>query len=160
MNTNRKGSALLIVLAVIAVLAIATGCVNQLWPAERPSAAVTSYVGEPTGGFPITTLGNAKATKQKVQVKHVTTMIDLKAALDKDDAIYNIAMDELNLRIQASQAMYDKYVGTPEAPGLLGSVLFAALAGLGVHTYNKNTMYSEAEVKALAGTKPENKHTA
>jgi hypothetical protein len=145
-----KGSVLVIVMVVVAVLAIATGCVNQFWPTEKPSAAVSQYVGEPTtGGLPITTLGNAKATKQKVQAKHVITAIELKAAMDKDDAMYALVTEELNLRIAAAQQMYDKYVGTPEAPGLIGSLLFASLAGLGVNIYNKKTMYSEAEVAAM-----------
>lgn len=148
---SRKGAVLLVVLAVIALLAIATGCLNQFWPVEKPSAAVTAYVGDSptTGGLPITTLSNAKATKQRVQAKHIITAIELKASMDKDDAMYALVTEELNLRIQTAQQSYDKYIGTPEAPGLVGSILFAGLAGLGVHTFNKKTMYSEAEVAAM-----------
>lgn len=119
---KKFGFATLFVIAIIAALALATGVLEQVWPAAQPSTIAQRLVSptEKINTFPITTLANIKDQKQRLEVIDATT---------------KIVRGEFELKIQQSQAAY--------------STVAAMLSAYGMALYKKQTMYSEDEVKAI-----------
>lgn len=151
----KRGSALIVVLAVVALIAVGTGILENFWPAESDSVAVRAYLGEDVtkSTFPITTLGTLKKKKQAIRIKYIVSNLDLQAALNKNDAVYEFAIGEITPRVIAAKKSYDTYVGTYDKPGLALAGLLALLTGAGVKLYDKNTMYNENEVEVIKNGK-------
>lgn len=133
---KNTGSALVIAVVIIGAVALFSGVIEGIFPAPQASPLAQEFVGPelPINNFPLTTLGELKNQKQKLDVIEATT--DIVAA-------------EYDEKISGSQNAYNKLIGTIDNPGLLGAGIAALLAGYATALYKNKTLYSETEVAAI-----------
>lgn len=135
----KAGSVLVIALVVIAAVAMFSGVIEGIFPAQQSSKLAQTFVS-PDGTvdiFPITTLGSLKNQKQKLDVLVATADIVGKEYEDK---------------IGTAQKTYDKFIGTIDNPGLFGAAIAALLSGYLTKLYKDKTLYSEGEYKEALAT--------
>lgn len=127
---KKTGEVLIGILLVVTAVAILSGCITGFWPAEQLSGTAQRFI-EPSKDadtFPITTLGNIKDKKQKLEVIKATADIVTKEIYDK---------------AKASQDVYN--LMTPIAAAMLSFYLTSL--------YKNRTMYSETEVTEIKNGK-------
>lgn len=125
-----------ILLCVAVLLLIGAGCQiasDTFWPVAKAKQAKI-YVGEDPNG--IQTLGQAKATRQAVIMKHITTQLDAKHVMEKDKAIYKVAIEQANINIEAALAEKESMIGTVQSPGWLTSMVLGG-SGFGLYLAGK-----------------------
>jgi hypothetical protein len=133
---KKTGTALVAILAIVAVVVVFSGVLERVWIAPQVSPVVQATLSpdKPVNYFPITTLGQIKDKKVQLEMLKVTT---------------GIIDAELNLKAATSQATYDSLIGTINSPGLFGAVLLATATGFVTSAYKNKTMYSENEVTEI-----------
>lgn len=133
---KNTGTAIVAILIVVGAIALFSGILEGIFPAQQASPLAQEFVGptQPVNTFPITTLGELKDQKQKLDVISATT---------------DIVAKEYDEKIGASQQAYNKLIGTIDNPGLFGAAISALLAGYLTKLYKDKTMYSEVEVEKI-----------
>jgi hypothetical protein len=135
-----------IVLVVLAMVAAGCGILMDHYPTMMPKG-LSEYVNTPVvtsvaavDNAPIqepikagiTTIGKAEAVKEAAVVKHLVTQLDLKAAMEKDQAVYTEAIAQAALHIQQAIAERESMIGSIDKPGWLMTLLLGA-TGLGAY---------------------------
>jgi hypothetical protein len=142
------------ILAAIILLAVA-GCqiLNDFWPAKLPQDLKT-YSGVEPNNVKLwdNNLGKLKDLKEAAVTKHISSQLDLKFGMEKDQAYYDRAIAQANINIQQAEQERAELLGSIDKPGLLMLML---LGGTGIGAYitglktQRPTDYSPTEVKEL-----------
>lgn len=146
-----------ILLGVAILLLVITGCQltsDMFWPVRKTTQAKI-YLGEDpneAGGFE--SLGAAKDTHQAVIAKHIGEQLKAKHEMEKDKALYSLAIEQSNINIETAKAEKEAMIGTIEKPGWLTSILLGG-SGFGLYLAgarkqrpeDKNPQEQEAAIK-------------
>lgn len=154
---KKPGTILVAILVVVATLAVATGLLEAVWPAPQASVAAQMYAdpNKPLSKSLLTTLGALKNQRQKVQIVYINDALDIKAKMEKNEALYDFALQDYQVRIEQSQRAFDEWIGTKSNPGVFGTMIFGALMASLTKLHSNATMYSELEVEKIKnGIKP------
>lgn len=147
-----------IILSAVIICVSLAGCqaLYDMWPCSIPRDT-KNYTREEPNGFLWPTIAEAKELRENCITKNITTQIDLRAAMEKDSALYARAIDQANFNITTAENEREQIIGTLQNPGWLLSFLLPASGALAGRTITKLTHYSEEELqKKLADVKASN----
>lgn len=158
---KKLGGALLVVLIVVAVVAIATGCLSQFWPTGQASKVAVNYAGRDPNNFkwPISTVGNLEKLQQDIEKSYLDNHTMLQAKLSIDEGTYTLAKNEIGVKVQVAKEQYQSVVGTYSQPGWGLTILLGLLGVAGTKKYANATMYSEVEHQAAIAKANNNSST-
>jgi hypothetical protein len=137
-------------LLLLAIIIAIAGCslIESYSPAKIP-AELTNYLVVDANQLGWSCIGKLEDMRGTAIVKNIITQLDCKAIMEKDEALYKIAIEQANMNIESAKAEWSVAVGTVNQPGWLMSALIGAGGLLGGRFLTQLTHYSETEVEQI-----------
>lgn len=145
-------------IGMVILMALAAGCgfIADMYPSTVPDVLVDYLDKDPcTVGYPA--VGKVERMRKAAVVKHLTTQLDLKAEMEKDQVVYEQSISQSNSYIAKARQEYNELIGTVANPGWLLAAVFG-ITGVGsyltgLRTQRPQDYNTDEHVAELAAAK-------